>query len=177
MKLLWTDVKELFQECTVWTHEREMVWFQKVWNILEQKQMTIWSSMAEKMAVYNRAYGVIWIFRNFCMAGFDEDAFFDFYWDTIFQPDLHKMEENHFTETTDIFEKLICDCQVIYTIFDVLKEHMGTEQLFASLWAVCCPEEIEDDEESFDEDFSLIMNENLGVEKQAAYEWLMGYLK
>ena len=82
MKLLWTDVKELFQECTVWAHGQEMVWFEQVWRIFDQKGLTLWNSTAEKIAVYNRIYGTIWIFRNFCMAGFEEDAYFDFYWES-----------------------------------------------------------------------------------------------
>lgn len=176
MKLSWTDVKDVFQEYTVWTHNQEMGWFEGVWSILDQKGLTIWNSAVEKLAVYNRIYGVVWIFHNFCAAGFEEDASFDFYGLDAFQSALHEMETAD-AEAELVFDKLICDHQVVYTIFGILKEHMGTEQLFASLWAVCCPEEIEDNEESFDEDFSLIMNENLETEKQAAYEWLMEYLK
>lgn len=177
MKLLWADTRELFQEYTVWAHEREMVWFEQVWNILAQKGLTIWNSTVEKMAVYNHIYGVIWIFRNFCMAGFEENAYFAFYWETPFQSILHKLEADDRAETERIFEALICDSQVIHTIFGILKEHMGTEQLFASLWATCCPEEIENEEDTFDEDFSLIMSENLAEGKHAAYEWLISYLE
>lgn len=173
MKLLWADAKELFQEYTVWTHKREIVWFEQVWGILDQKGLTIWNSIVEKMAVYNRIYGTVWIFRNFCMAGFGEDAYFDFYWEAPFQSFL----ENDCVEVKSVFDRLICNRQVIYTILDILKEHMGTEQLFASLWATCCPEEIENEEDSFDEDFAFIMNESLEDEKNAAYEWLSGYLK
>lgn len=176
MKLLWTDAKGLFQEYTVWTHEREMVWFEQVWELLDQKGLTIWNSTVEKMAVYNRIYGTVWIFRNFCMAGFGEDASFDFYGIDPFQSALHEMV-NDCAEAEIVFENLICDHKVIRTIFDILQEHMGVERLFASLWATCCPDGIENSEDSFNEDFSLIMNENLEARKHAAYEWLSGYLE
>lgn len=176
MKLLWTNVKDVFQEYTVWAHKQEMVWFEQVWNILDQKRLTIWNSTAEKLAVYNRIYGIIWIFRNFCAAGFEEDPSFDFYAVDLFQSALHGAEEDC-PEAEIVFERLICDQQVIYTVFDILKEHMGTAQLFASLWVACCPNEIENKEDLFTEDFSLIMNENLKPGKLAAYEWLSDYLE
>ena len=177
MKLLWTDVKELFQECTVWAHRQEMAWFEQVWRIFDQKGLTLWNSTAEKIAVYNRIYGTIWIFRNFCMAGFEEDAHFDFYWESSFQPLLQKAEENDDAETERIYGELICDEQVICTIFEILKDHMGTAQLFASLWATCRPEVIANEADSFDEDLSAILNEAPESEKLAAYAWLSDYLE
>lgn len=176
MKLLWTDAKELFQEHTVWNHKQEMIWFEQVWGLLDKKGLTIWNSTVEKMAVYNRIYGTVWIFRNFCLAGFEEDASFDFYATEPFKSVLYEME-NECAEAEIVFEKLLCDQRVIYTIFDILKEHLGTSQLFASLWAACCSNEIENEEDSPHKDFSLIVNENLELGKLAAYEWLSGYLE
>ena len=177
MKLAWNDVKPYFEEQTVWVNNQDIYWYQYVWQLLDENNLTVCNSLVEKLAVYSRVYATVKIYREFCSVAFGENPYFDLYLDKLTSDE----------EKQDIYDKLIEDSGTMQTIFDLLKEKLGREITYYSMWITCCSEDFEIEfstyenysdalseimNENYSNALSGIMNENLSINKLASYEWL-----
>ena len=173
MKLKWNDVKPHFEGQKVWICGLEMYWYQYVWCLLEEANLTICNSLAERLAVYNRIYAIVKIYADFCDKAFDEYSDVDIHFD-----ELTMDEENQI-----VYNDLIHDSDSIQTVFDILKTRLKHEGIFYSLWITNCPDDLNhpiDTYEAYvailsDKDYADVLND-VSVGKLPSYEWLSNYM-
>jgi hypothetical protein len=178
MKLTWTDVEPYFEEEKVLVGGQDMYWYQYVWQLLAEHNLTTYYSLVEKLTVYSRIYSTLKIYREFCSSAFEESPDFCLYLDKITDDE----------ETQDIYDALIRDSDSMQTIYDVLETNLGREKVFYSLWITRNPNIFSDNEDSEEnqidsyERYIGILNDESGMNevantdlsagKLASYEWL-----
>ena len=179
MILSWNDVRPYFENAAVLSDGQDMYWYQCVWQILDESNLTSYYSLAEKQVVYSRIYATIKIFREFSNVAFGESPEFSLYFDEL-------------TEDEDkqaVYNQLIEDDNAMQTIFDVLKTKMGMGITFCSLWITWRPQDLmidgfyeaeigtyKDYMNALNGDLSNILNFDLSADKLASFEWLSDYM-
>jgi hypothetical protein len=169
MKLTWNDTEKYFTNHTVWVDETAIYWYQLMWQLLEENNYTIFNSRVEKLVVHSRIYALIKIYREFCYACYDENPEFD--------DDLESLVEDnedgdyYVEEKRHIYRELIEDESAEKTIFQLLKENLGREKTFASLWVIHDEECFFDSFGDYEEALSDMLND-VTPGKMKAYEWL-----
>jgi len=133
MKLTWSDVKPYFEEQTIWVDKNEMHWYQYIWNLLDEANLTICNSLTEKLAVYNKIYAVVKIYTDFCEVAFGETADFSLYLDELNDDEVKQA----------VYNELIEDSDSIKTVFEILGIKLGREKTFYSLWITTCSDDLE----------------------------------
>ncbi|MCL2190308.1 MAG: hypothetical protein FWC16_14885 [Defluviitaleaceae bacterium] len=173
MKLMWQDVNKFFAEKKIWVSGLEMYWYQYTWYLLEEANLTIYNSLSEKLAVYNRMYAIVKIYADFCEAAFDEYSDVDVYFEELADD---RDEQN-------IYNDLIQDDDSMRTIFDILKTKLGQEGVFYSLWITNCSDDLNNPIDTYKDyitalnikDYDDVLN-NVSVDKLSSYEWLSDYM-
>jgi hypothetical protein len=179
MKLSWNDVSPYFEEAMVLSDEQDMYWYQCVWQLLDESNMTSYYSLAEKQVLYSRIYATVKIYREFCNIAFGESPEFCLYFDGLTDDE----------EKQAVYNQLIEDDNAMQTIFDVLKTKMGINTTFCSLWITWRPQDLglddlqeieigsyEDYTNALSGDLSSILNFDLNADKLASFEWLSDYM-
>jgi hypothetical protein len=174
MKLKWNDVKPFFEDNKVWANGLEMYWYQLVWQLLDENNLTNFHSLVEKLAVYSRLNAIIRIYNEFYCAVSGESGDFCVYFDAMSADE----------EKQGIYEELIKDGDTMQTIFTVLKTTLGREKTYCALWVTCHDEDLEESQidtyESYvnalNGDMNGILKVGLYVDKLASYEWLSNYM-
>jgi len=154
MNLAWNDVKRYFEEEPTWSNEHDLYWYQYVWQLLDENNLTVCNSLVEKLSVYSRIYAMISIYKEFCSAAFEESPEFLSY---LITDDVSKIVEEEVDDEEeqdiykDIYNKLIEDSETMRTIFDILQAKLGITETYCSLWTTCDPVELRNVDEDGDE--------------------------
>jgi len=176
MKLTWDCVKPHFEKDLVWVDAFEMHWYQYIWSILDEANLTICNSLAEKIAVYGRMFAIVRIYKEFCGYAFDEHSDFEIFFDEV-------AEDENSEEIRDKISELIEDFDFVYTIFEVLSERLGRNATYYSLW-LTRPDVLGREIETYKEYVGALEDENyvdfmngLSTPKLTSYEWISEYMR
>ncbi len=72
MVLKFEDIKEILQDNTVWTSEKELYWYRYTWSILEKYKLTETKNHYDEIIVWLRLAVLINFYRSFCDLCFEE---------------------------------------------------------------------------------------------------------
>ncbi|HHV97849.1 MAG TPA: hypothetical protein GXX37_15555 [Clostridiaceae bacterium] len=78
MKLTFNEVKELFKVYQIWSGDKELLWYQKAWKVLDKGGLTEYRNYIEKRLVIIRAFTLIMIYGEFCELAFNECFNYEF---------------------------------------------------------------------------------------------------
>ncbi len=79
MKVDFDEVEGIFGSNRIWSGGRELLWYKKVWMLLEKGGLTKFDGGIEMTLVYIRAYTLVMIYSEFSETCFGESANYDFY--------------------------------------------------------------------------------------------------
>lgn len=80
MKIEFKEVETLFEKYIIYNNSKEMLFYQKAWEIFSESKCNEYSNEDEALEVYLKAYNIILFYKEFCDLNFEELDDYEF-WD------------------------------------------------------------------------------------------------
>lgn len=200
MRVSFDDVRNIFDNYTVWAGGKAIHWYKKAWSLLDKGGLTTYQNDIEYTNVIIRAYTLTMVYMEFCQLAFDEYCCYDFsYWEEesglsqfrIGQLSNKLLDDEELLELDDAFQGLVEYERI--KVVDCLLKNIGpggenTIFVYMYLTAVdmCDEGTLEDDDsdcscddvseyDSYEKEVDLYYEEivnDVTSEKLGAYDWL-----
>ena len=173
--ITYAEVRDLFASERIWDDEKELIWYEWCWSVLEKHGLTKCSNSYETAIVFVRAYVLFFIYSELCMLLADLTFEYEVYPDEeslspvtlgyILAKSMCAGEDDYDTQEMDKKEALfLCVESQRSIVAEALRDFANNQSaLVVFMKATFPPDELISEDELYD---------NLSYDAEMALDWL-----